>query len=304
MPQVLVWIRQLDLRGEVCAELRAHGVPWDEDASAEAMQPRVVVASAPSDAEAVRDVVTQLGSRWRIPPAVVLVAPQPGGPAVAEALAAGADELVPWPQRRAELAPRVKALLRRRREDLGRHPLTGLPGGPALWAALQETQSRGQTVAVLSVDLRHFKAFNDRYGFARADCVLCFVANLLEAVAQNAANVYHIGGDDFCLLCAPEAAEGLAARAVESFAAGVAYYYDEADRRAGGFLAPAREDGALCWYPLMALTVACVVVGAESPAEEVSRLLSSLRMEAKLNGPGSGHNDPAMKDVPLRKEEA
>jgi GGDEF domain-containing protein len=223
---------------------------------------------------------------------------------VAQVLGAGADELLAWPEGQAELVPRIQAILRRRREDLGRQPLTGLPGGAALWAAVEEAQNRGQAVAVLAFDLRHFKAFNDRYGFVRADCVLSFVANLLEVVAKDAANVYHIGGDDFCLVCAPEAAESLARKAIESFAEGVASYYDEVDRQAGGFLAPARDDGVLRWYPLMSLTVASVVVEAGSGAEEISRLLARLRVEAKQNGHQQERGDGKTQGVLSGKEEA
>jgi GGDEF domain-containing protein len=283
LPEVLV---QLDpaLRAEVCEELSAQGVGWTLEPLAGRFGPSAVLAAAPAASGELAALIAHLRGRWRIPPLLFLLSTG-ATDRLAQALGAGADEWLPWPERRAELVPRLQAALRRRAADLGRHPLTGLPGAPALLAALQEAAAGGPPVAAVALDLRRFKAFNDRYGFARADCVLSFVANLLEVVAKNEANVYHVGGDDFCLLCAPALVHKLATAAVEMFTAGVASYYDEGDRRAGGFMAAAREDARNCWYPIMSLTTACVVVGPDSGAEEVGRLLATLRVEAKLHGP-------------------
>jgi GGDEF domain-containing protein len=292
LSEVLVQVEPAALRTEVGEALSACGLRWTLEPPDGRLGPVAVIARAPREVPALALMIAGLRGRWRIAPALVLVADEPRAVGLAEALGAGADEWLAWPERKQELGPRLAALLRRRSADLGLHPLTGLPGAPALLGALEEATSGRRPLAAVAFDLRHFKAFNDRYGFARGDCVLWFVANLLEVVAKNAANVYHVGGDDFCLVCAPEAAQALAMKAVEGFKAGVACYYDEADREAGGFSAPAREDGARCWYPLMSLTVTCVTVGQGSRAEDVARLLSSLRADAKINGPGFAAGGP------------
>jgi len=246
----------------------------------------VLVEEAPESAGAVRGRVDELSERFGVVPPLVLVGFGPCALSRAAALQAGADDLLLWPRGRDELVARAVALLRRRAVDLDAHPLTGLSGGAALYRRLeQQLPHRGQ-LAALAFDLRHFKAFNDRYGFARGDEVIQFVARLLKGVAKRVETVYHVGGDDFFLVTRPACAEGVAARAVELFGSGIGRFYDAADLERGFILGLSRETGEELRFPLLSLTVVCATNEAADITHvgQLAQVLAELKGYAKRTG--------------------
>lgn len=89
-------------------------------------------------------------------------------------------------------------------EHLSRHdPLTGLPNRRVFFdrleRALINSQSSGKHLAVLFVDLDHFKNINDRYGHSLGDHVLKAVANLLRSATCENDSVARLGGDEFVI---------------------------------------------------------------------------------------------------------
>lgn len=89
-------------------------------------------------------------------------------------------------------------------EHLARHdPLTNLPNRrrcfELLDQALLAARRNGQKMALLFVDLDHFKQLNDRYGHAFGDQVLVAVARLLTSASEGADNVARLGGDEFVI---------------------------------------------------------------------------------------------------------
>jgi diguanylate cyclase (GGDEF)-like protein/PAS domain S-box-containing protein len=84
-------------------------------------------------------------------------------------------------------------------------PVTGLANRAALMdrlsqglAALERQPGR---LAVLFVDLDHFKAVNDSFGHDAGDQVLAEVGRRLSQLSRNADTVARLGGDEFVVLC-------------------------------------------------------------------------------------------------------
>lgn len=97
-------------------------------------------------------------------------------------------------------------------------PLTGLVNRSVLNEAVHQAENAGEAaVAVLFVDIDHFKRINDDHGHAAGDSVLMEVAARLSAIVRAEDLVARVGGDEFVVWApglAPADAEALAARLV------------------------------------------------------------------------------------------
>ena len=137
-----------------------------------------------------------------------------------KALDLGALDLITEPIVSAELIARVRAALKARHilaileRQSHRDHLTGLANRSVLedhlvraWNAYQD---RGVALAVIVVDLDHFKAINDTYGHPIGDEVLRVAARLLAGSVRSSDLVARYGGEEFVVV----ASEGTAAIAV------------------------------------------------------------------------------------------
>jgi diguanylate cyclase (GGDEF)-like protein len=90
---------------------------------------------------------------------------------------------------------------------LARHDaLTDLPNRVLFreeMARVESRISRRETVALLLVDLDHFKAVNDKYGHAVGDGVLVTVARRLREASRDTDTLARLGGDEFAVLVGP-----------------------------------------------------------------------------------------------------
>ena len=82
--------------------------------------------------------------------------------------------------------------------------LTGLPNRRLLFDRLGQGLARARRsdskLAVVYVDVDHFKSFNDTFGHAVGDAVLMHVGHCLSQVVRPGDTVGHIAGDEFVLL--------------------------------------------------------------------------------------------------------
>ena len=225
-----------EMRGGIRARLEEHGFVVRESensatttALALATRPEAVVLDAGID-----DALALLRADFRttLIPIVFLCDKPPAADDVG-----GADDYVLPPFDPEEVAARVTVTLHRSAARRGLSPLTGLPGGIAVGEEIGRRLERGKPFACLYADLDQFKAYNDRYGFARGDDVIralarCIVASL-EATDPAHCFAGHIGGDDFAVLTPPEEAEAIARTIAERFTTEVYKLYEPAVRRRG-----------------------------------------------------------------------
>jgi diguanylate cyclase (GGDEF)-like protein len=159
---------------------------------------------------------------------IIMVTAQTDRDARLAALDAGAEEFLTKPVDRAELWLRVRNLLRlkslsdllanhqsrleaevmSRTSDLHHlahyDSLTGLPNRTLFYQTLASTLERatshGWTVAVLFIDLDHFKNVNDTLGHGVGDELLVEVSGRLRNCVRMRDTVGRLGGDEFALI--------------------------------------------------------------------------------------------------------
>ncbi|NCU65743.1 EAL domain-containing protein [Acidovorax sp. 210-6] len=92
--------------------------------------------------------------------------------------------------------------------------LTGLPNRSLLadrcQQALGAAQRHGQCVALLFLDLDHFKNINDALGHRVGDALLCAVAQRLSSLLREQDTIARLGGDEFILVLPDTDAVGAA----------------------------------------------------------------------------------------------
>ncbi len=103
-------------------------------------------------------------------------------------------------QAMAKLAGALGAL----REQASTDPLTGLSNRRHLWEFLQREWLRSRrksgTLALIMIDLDHFKRMNDSHGHDAGDAVLRQVADLLRAHVRASDIACRFGGEEFVLV--------------------------------------------------------------------------------------------------------
>jgi diguanylate cyclase (GGDEF)-like protein len=144
-------------------------------------------------------------------------------------LDAGADDYLSKPFDLRELTARVRALIRSAKRERERNPTTNLPGSTAVEDHVNLLLKRKAACALLYLDIDHFEAYADAYGFRKADDVIAEMGGLIlersRAYAGSDAFVGHVGGDDFVVVVSPEEAEELAQDLVEAFDTRVPRWY-------------------------------------------------------------------------------
>ncbi len=90
-------------------------------------------------------------------------------------------------------------------EHLAHHdPLTGLPNRlffeKRLARAMEREQRHNHSLALLFLDLDHFKNINDSLGHPVGDALLCGVAKRMSALVRKEDTIARLGGDEFAII--------------------------------------------------------------------------------------------------------
>jgi PleD family two-component response regulator len=219
-------------------------------------------------------------------PVVMLTARTEVGDKV-RGLEGGANDYVtkPWDNR--ELVLRIRNVLEWSAQQRAASPLTGLPGNHSINDEIRRRLASGSPFSLLQLDIDHFKAFNDYYGYARGDQAIQMLARILtEYVHRNGGDanfVGHIGGDDFVVLTAPEDAEPLGEEILAAFNSASRELYDAEDRDRG-YVEVLNRRHVIERFPLMSLTIAMVSTD-RMPVSHLAELIDIVQ-ELKAHGKG------------------
>ncbi|HEX7672355.1 MAG TPA: diguanylate cyclase [Polyangiaceae bacterium] len=98
-----------------------------------------------------------------------------------------------------------------------RDPLTGLFNRRYMQEALAQEQHRttrnNTRLAVLMIDIDHFKKFNDEFGHDGGDAILAALGGFLKSQVRRSDIACRYGGEEFALILSPSTIEGAALRA-------------------------------------------------------------------------------------------
>lgn len=189
---------------------------------------------------------------------VILLTAKVGVEDKVEGLRAGADDYLTKPFDTEELVERVRSTLRRSRAMKNLNPLTGLPGNEQIRIQLRSRLTQRTPTALLHIDIDHFKAFNDHYGFLRGDEAIVLlggcITDALSDVPSMEAFIGHIGGDDFVLLVNPDYAELACKMVVHNWTDRIRDLYDTEDLERDGIEVPDRRRRQR-HFPILTLSI-------------------------------------------------
>jgi GGDEF domain-containing protein/CHASE3 domain sensor protein len=199
----------------------------------------------------------------------------------------GADELADLAISFKEMSARLKEL---EATNLDANPLTKLPGNLAIEKELLTRLNENENFSFCLIDLDNFKAFSDRYGFAKGSDVLKWVGDILLEIVKTAGTdedfLGHIGGDDFVIICAPERMESICKMIIDKFDKGIVKHYEPEDLERGYIVSIDRKDKPAI-FPIMTISVAVVntdrtvIRDPKDVAEKVAELKQYAKTFAK-----------------------
>ena len=197
----------------------------------------------------------------------------------------GADDYIVKPFEFEELLARVQMILRRTQETMSANPLTGLPGNNVISRKIDAFIANGTDFAACYVDLDHFKAYNDEYGFEAGDKVIKFTAEILGRVTEELgldSFVGHIGGDDFLFLVDLDSCESCCQVVIERFDRGILRFYRDEHVRSG-YMESINRQGQRVRLPLMSVSIGVVPNAQRSftDAMQVSNRAAEMKKYAK-----------------------
>jgi GGDEF domain-containing protein len=213
-----------------------------------------------------------------------------GAEANADALEAGADEVLCGDLVDRECRLRLHMALWRAERDVSVHPTTRLPGTVQIERDIGVRLASGERFAVCYADLDHFKEFNDRYGYNNGDRVILLLSRILrDVVRARSPNSFvgHIGGDDFIFNAPLDDFRICCEEVISVFEELIPFQYSMEDRERGFFHGKDRR-GEVYEVPLMTLSIGVVTNEHRNLTHtaQISELATEMKAYAKTL-PGS-----------------
>ena len=206
------------------------------------------------------------------------------------AFRSGAEDYMVKPFDADELLARVGKALDRQARELGASPTTQLPGADAIQAEIERRVAVGDTGAVACyLDLDNLKAFNDYYGYAKANAVIRQTGDVIRHIVTRSGGpgdfIGHIAGDDFVFITSLERVDEVCRGICERFDHLIRLYYDPADR-GHGYIETKDRFGVQRRFPIMSVSIAAISVGRAKSYAALAELAAVGKRAAK-DMPGS-----------------
>jgi DNA-binding response OmpR family regulator len=194
-------------------------------------------------------------------PFVMLLSQAGQDAGVRHGLERGADDVVAKPVDPQQLASRVEELMRRNILPGGDHPLTRLPGPAAIRKELKRRIDWEQKFALCVVNLKHFRAYNDFYGFEFGDRAIRKVAEILTGLKRKRRfrrlAVGHLMADRFLLLLDPENVDRCCSIIIDQFDTIRETLFTDSDLRRGHLVAT-DATGRIRKFALLSMSIGAV----------------------------------------------
>ena len=208
------------------------------------------------------------------------------------AFRSGAEDYMVKPFDAAELLARVAKALDRQARELGASPTTQLPGADAIQAEIDRRLHAGDTTAVACyLDLDNLKAFNDYYGYAKANAVIRQTGDVIRYVVQRSGGagdfIGHIAGDDFVFITSAERVDEVCRAICDRFDHLIRLYYHPTDR-SRGYIETKDRFGVQRRFPIMSVSIAAASMNGVSTYADLAERAASGKALAKA-APGSSY---------------
>lgn len=208
-----------------------------------------------------------------------------------QALVAGAHEFLVKPYSWEDLLSRITNVMEIAERHGGSVSFVGLPGSAEVEAEVTRLMNATEDFAFLSLDIDHFRRFNERFGYERGDEVILTLTRLVrDLLVEQGGDVCfagHLGGDDLVVLRNPDLAQPFAEELIKRFDAELTSFFEERDVERG-FYEIVNRSGRRETVPLPSLTIALVNHVAERAMHQ--RRLADVAAELRAYGksrPGS-----------------
>jgi signal transduction histidine kinase/DNA-binding response OmpR family regulator len=208
------------------------------------------------------------------------------------AFRSGAEDYMVKPFDAAELLARVAKALDRQARELGASPTTQLPGADAIQAEIERRLAACDASAIACyLDLDNLKAFNDYYGYAKANAVIRQTGDVIRHVVQRSGGpgdfIGHIAGDDFVFITSADRADQVCREICDRFDHLIRLYYDPNDRERG-YIETKDRFGVQRKFPIMSVSIAGISLGRAKSYAGLAELAAVGKRTAKAI-PGSSY---------------